>query len=88
MFISKLFKQKLIIFSFSTLLEKTNNENENLFTEIEELKKAKAELETRIQQQNLDVEEMKRSHQQALAENSDTIRNLKVSVFFFKYKVL
>lgn len=64
------------------LLEKANCDNEKLSIEIGELRKKKEELESRIEQQNSDVEEMKRLHQQTLAENAETIRSLKVSAKF------
>lgn len=75
----------LIVFVTRALLEKANCDNENLSLEINEIKLKNQELENRLEQQNLDMEEMKRSHQQTLAENADTIRSLKVNISKYSF---
>lgn len=66
------------MYNFRELLDKVQRVNENLTAEIIELKNKKEELESRLQEQNSNIEEMKRLHQQTRAENADTIRSLKV----------
>lgn len=61
-------------------MEEANKKNDNFSAEIVDLKKRKEELEFTLNQQSVDFEQLKRTHQQALSENSETIRNLKVII--------